>query len=309
MIKITSKALFLLIILVSITNCSKEDELSSGNELQMTEREQAIFEYNENYLGSEIHDPGWTGNIATCDAGSVPQTTHDLVTKRLNYFRELVGLNTITLDESQFDKYQHTALLMKANNQVSHYPPETWACWTEDSADGASDSNLTSSHSTDAITSFIEDRGQNNKAVGHRRWILHSSKTKFSYGTTNSTMSLAVKGVANGNTQIPTFIAYPPNGYVPRQLVFSRWSFSIPNANFSAADIKMKGPEGDIDLNIVSNEYNQFSFIGDNTIVWEPQGVITNSSTDQSYTIVVSNVENTTQSSYTYEVTIIEPEE
>jgi len=206
------------------------------------------------------------------------------VIKRINYFRRLVGLNdNTTLDVSQFEKYQETALMMKVNGKTNHFPPDTWTCWTENGYDGATKSNLVLSHSTTAITNFIKDPGASNVDVGHRRWILHSPKTQFSYGTTNTSMALGVIGVTEGNTQIPQFIA---------------------DADFSSANVTMSGPNGNISLAVVSTT---LANVGDNTIVWEPLEIITNSTNDVSYTVDVSGVANAPQSSYNYTVTIIKP--
>ena len=89
--------------------------------------------------------------------------------------------------------------MMTANNQLSHSPPNTWLCFTAQGAAGAASSNLalgTSSHSVNAVANFIEDFGSNNSAAGHRRWLLHSAKTSFSYGTTNTTTAIYVFGAA-----------------------------------------------------------------------------------------------------------------
>ena len=273
----------------------------------MTKKDSIIADYRDYYLGSELTDPGWTGKVDGCDAGTAPQSTHDKVTMRLNYFRRLAGLNdNITLDVSKFARYQQTALMMKANNTLNHNPPNTWICWTSDGASGASTANLAiGSNATAAITAFMRDNGSGNQPVGHRRWILHSAKMQFSYGTTNSTMALGVIGVANGNTKVPPFIAYPPDGYIPQTIVFGRWSFSVPGANFSAAQVNMKNESGsDITVNVVSRTDNGY---GDNTIVWEPQGIVTNSDSDISYTVTVSGITGAPQSSYNYTVTIVKP--
>ncbi len=273
----------------------------------VTERDKAVEDYNLNYLGSNVDDPGWTGNTATCDAGTVPQSTHDKVLQRINYFRRLVGLNdNTTWDVAKFPEFQQAALIMKANNSISHDPPSTWTCWSSSGASGAGSSNLAiGTHSSAAITLFIEDPGTGNEVVGHRRWILHSAKTQFSYGTTNTTMSLGVIGVAGGNQQIPPFIAYPSPGYFPQQLVFPRWSFSIPGAIFTSANVTMTGPNGDnVPLNIIARSHNLF---GDNTLVWEPSSIITNSSNDINYTVNITGVSSAEKSDYNYTVTIIRP--
>ncbi len=272
---------------------------------ELTSRETALEDYNTNYLGSEVSDPGWTGSTETCNAGTLPQATHDKVIKRINYFRRMVGLNdNTTLDPSKYGMYQDAALMMKANNALNHTPPDTWICYTQNGYSGASTSNLAlGAHASNAVTLFIYDPGASNTSVGHRRWILHSAKTQFSYGSTNSSMSLGVIGVAGGNTKIPAFIAYPPNGYIPQTLTFPRWSFGIAGADFSAATVTMTGDSGNIPVTIISAGGNY----GDKTIVWEPQGIVTNSNADVSYTVTVSGIAGAAQTSYTYTSIIFKP--
>lgn len=283
-------------------SCKKKDDAP-----ELNDRDAAIEDYKNNYLGSSVTDPGWTGKTAGCDAGTAPQATHDMVIKRINYFRRMVGLNdNTTLDASKFPMYQQAALIMKANSQLSHTPPNTWTCWTQSGFDGAQTSNLSlGNHSVNSITSFMMDNGTNNKPAGHRRWILHSAKTQFSYGTTDASMSLGCIGTAGGNTKIPEFIAYPPKGYIPQALVFQRWSFGLPGADFSNATVTMKGPVGAVALTVVSKTDNGY---GDNTIVWEPTGIVVNSAADMVYTVTISGIGGAAKnSSYTYSTTIIKP--
>jgi hypothetical protein len=264
-------------------------------------------DYIENYQGSAITDPGWTGNISSCNDGTAPQTTSDKVIRRINYFRRLVGLNdNTTLNASKFPVYQQATLIKKANGQLSHAPTNTWTCWTQAGFDGAQTSNLSlGSHPVNAITVFMADNGPNNISAGHKRWILHLAKTQFSYGTTDVSMSLGVIGTAGGNTNISEYIAYPPNGYIPQSLVFPRWSFGIPGADFSNSSVSMNGPHGNIAVNVVSKTNNGY---GDNTIVWEPAGVITNSAADMIYTITISGIGGAAEkSSYTYKTIMIKP--
>ena len=272
------------------------------NPCPLSARDSVALDYNTNYLGSAVSSPGWTGDESVCNAGTVPQSTHNAVIKRINYFRRMVGLNdNCTLDTTKFAMCQETALIMRANNQLSHTPPSSWLCWTSTGYTGAGSSNLSlGNHSVNAVMSQIRDDGANNSSAGHRRWILYSPRTKFSYGTTSNTMALYVF-ISGSNTQIPEYIAYPPKGYVPQQLVFNRWSFGKPGANFSAATVTMTGPSGNVPLTVnpVATGY------GDPTIVWEPTGIITNSTGDVTYTVTVSGIVGAPQTSYTYNVVII----
>jgi hypothetical protein len=66
----------------------------------------------------------------------------------------------------------------------------------------------------------------------------------------------------------------------------------------------MTGPSGNVPLTVVSKTDNGF---GDNTIVWEPAGIITNSAADVTYKVTVSGITSAPKSSYTYNVTLIKP--
>jgi hypothetical protein len=290
-----------------LNSCSKEEETVEPDPQPqiMTARDSAVQDYNANYLGSAITNNGWTGSTTTCTAGTVSASSDIAVIKRINYFRRLVGLNdNCTLDPSLNSQEQEAALMMSANSSLSHNPPTTWSCYTQAGHDGAASSNLAlGNNSSSAIWAFIDDFGSGNSAVGHRRWILHSRKQRFCYGSTSSAMALYVF-FTDTNTHVPSFIAYPPDGYIPQQLISSRWSFSIPNADFSASTVTMTGPSGNIPLTVVSSTANGY---GDNTIVWEPVGINTTSTADVNYTVTVSNIASDVQTTYTYTTTIFKP--
>ena len=290
-------------------SCSKDDSSDSVTPVTPSSnplRDAALADYNSNYLGSIVSSTGWTGNTSTCSAGTVSQTTHNAVIKRINYFRRMVGLNDqCTLDTTLFAQQQETALIMSANNALNHNPPNTWLCWTSTAAAGAGSSNLAlGSNSSGAVSAFIQDNGTGNQVVGHRRWILHSRKQEFSYGSTNNAMALYVFN-SDTNTVVPDFIAYPPKGYVPQSLVYSRWSLGIPGAGFGGATVSMTGPGGtSVPSTIVSSTDNGY---GDNTLVWEPTGINTTSTADISYTVTVSGITGADSTSYTYTVNLFKP--
>ena len=207
---------------------------------------------------------------------------------------------------------------MYANNALSHFPPNSWKCYTTEGYNTAGISNIAlgspSYHSSKTITGWIQDDGSNNAVVGHRRWMLFSRAKEFGLGcTTGSSVLHCIEHTGDdlpANT--PEYIAYPPN-YIPQSLVFARWSFAVPNpasfysgVDFSAATIKMTNNSGaNVPLNIISSVDNGY---GDQTIVWEPQGVITNSTGDLKYHVVIDNVVfNGVTKKYEYDVNIIKP--
>ena len=273
-------------------------------------RQQVLDDYNANYLGSEVTNLGWTGSVSGCNAGSVSGDADAKVAQRVNFFRRQVGLpDQITIDSSVQSKVQEAALIMLANNTLTHSPTSGMTCYTTGGAEAAGKSNLGyGNHSSSTVTSYIQDAGSNNTGVGHRRWIRYSKLNKVEHGSTSSTNALWVIGyTAGSSTSLPEFVSWPPMGYVANALVFSRWSFSIPNqsANFSAANITMTNSSGG---NISLTKETLANGYGDNTIVWVPTGINTASATDVTYRVNITGVTiGTSSKSYSYDVTLFNP--
>jgi len=273
-------------------------------------REMALVDYEANFVGSNLANCGWTGSTAGCNPGTVSQESHNKVVQRINYFRRICGLpDNVTLNAANNTKCQEAALIMKANNQLNHYPPNSWTCWTDAGYEGAGNSNIALGfHSTAAVAAYIDDFGANNKPVGHRRWLLYTKGLVMGHGSTDNTNAIWVMQ-SGGSTPsgLPEFIAYPPKGYVPAPLIYDRWSFAIPGADFGNATVVMKDNTNTaVTCNIISKTDTG---MGDNTIVWEPADVNTSGTTDLTYTVTVSGIKvGADTKSYTYGVTIIQPD-
>jgi hypothetical protein len=311
--------LFLLTIVISsviVTSGCKKDKNDDNNNGQLTEREQAIKDYEDNYIGSFVADPQWTGSVNGCLPGSISQDARNKVIQRLNYFRRICGLNDdVTENTSQHQACQEASLIFKAENNLSHFPPQTWACWTQNGYNAAGKSNIawgtaTSGdfcvHSTYGVTGFIEDPGAGNEKVGHRAWFLLPGLNALGVGSTNSTSCMMWENNFGTSTVTPDIITYPPKGYVPNQIIFPRWSFSIPGgATYSGCSVTMTDGNGaNVPLNIIHKGTNSGGW-PDPQLVWEPQGINLQSPNDQTYTITVTGVSGAAQADYTYDVTIV----
>ena len=274
------------------------------------DRQQIVDNYNNIYLGSEVStlQLGWTGNINTCDPGTITTLALNNTLDRINYFRDLVGLpSDIIFDPILNQKCQEAALIMSANGANNHFPPPNWSCYSADGASAAENSNLALNlHSSDAITGLIEDPGINNYHVGHRRWLLFTRANTFGTGSTDNTNATWVIDVPSFNAPFYEFVCYPSEGFFPAPLVFNRWSFGMPNADFSNTTISMTDEQG---INIPLTIQPLLIGAGDNTIVWEPdQSYINlNSLEDIKYTVTISNfsVFGTNIPDYSYEVIIM----
>jgi hypothetical protein len=289
-----------------------------GNRWQMRDYYNTVYQYGS---GLEM---GWTGNYSTGDEGTVSPEWQDATLNRINYFRQMAGVPAdVVFDPVLSAKCQKSAFMMSANNKYSHTPPSNWLYWSQDAYDAAHSGNLAlGSTGIDSIKGYISDFGSNNKAIGHRRWILYPGTSVMGNGDVPGT-DPSTRPASNVLWVIPQawgdrpatrdeFVAWPPRGYVPSDIVYSRWSFSYPDADFSNTIVSMSSNGQAIPLAIDSRQ-NGF---GDNTIVWIPNGMSTSRFTtwptptsDQPVTVTLQNVGvNGTPRSFSYTVVIFDPD-
>lgn len=266
---------------------SENEEIPTDNAAKLT----AKMLYDDYYVASSTTsaDMPWTGDEPSCEPGAVPQSTKDKILARLAYYRIAAGLNnTIVENPDKSNKAQHAALMMHANGELDHFPPNTWKCYTADGEDGAGNSLLTISKNAEAIDSYVQDYGSANGPVGHRRWLLWPRLQEIGIG--NSSVTNAIWVLGNPGTppsDAPEFVAWPPEGYVPNTVVYPRWSFSIKDADFTSAQISMTDQSGNSIALTIEALDNQF---GDRTIVWIPNDINLNASQDVLYSVNIKNV-------------------
>ncbi len=283
-------------------------------------RQDSLNFFLEQYLTSEGVGINWTGDHGSCNPGTTGQAFQQAVLRRINYFRAMAGVpaEVIFSDESNL-KAQAAALLMSVNRQLSHSPPTSWTCYSADGAQGAGSSNLyLGVYSWSAVTGYMKDPGSGNNFAGHRRWILYPQTQVMGTGdippTQNYPPANALRVFDSHMWEArpvtrEEFVAWPPPGYVPYQVVFPRWSFSYANADFSGASVSMESNASALSINqaAVVNGY------GENTLVWIPLGLNDGaawpfSGTDTTYTVAIHNVVINSQSrDFTYKVIVFNP--
>lgn len=179
----------------------------------------------------------WVGSTSSCDAGLTSDGTKQAVLDRVNWFRALAGVSpTVTLDRQKSELAQAAALVMAANYALSHDIDEGWRCFSEAAAEGASNSNLfLGVAGADSIDGYVEDPGASNIDVGHRRWVLSRGLSSIGTGDTYNSNALFVIGENaefDGVTRRSDgVVSWPPEGYVPVEVVYPRWSISIPEVD------------------------------------------------------------------------------
>ncbi|MEZ5399496.1 MAG: BACON domain-containing carbohydrate-binding protein [Bryobacteraceae bacterium] len=273
---------------------------------------------------------GWTGAITGCVVGGTTQTYKDAVLQRINWFRGMAGVPAgVTLDGALGAKDSDAALMISANQELSHFPPPSWQCYTAAGADASGHSNICIWYGAfddpGCVELYIRDHGVNNDVVGHRRWLLFPSTTVMATGDVRQSVSSgATYPTANAIWVLPSsypprpatrddFVAWPPKGYVPYQVVPPRWSISYPSANFSGANVTMTRGGSSIPLVLepIENGY------GENTLVWvannlDPDNFQSNwarPTGDETVHVTVANATvGGSPRTFTYDVVIFDPD-
>lgn len=283
-----------------------------------TSRAESRYQFQVYYLTTGNVDIGWQGDLGSCNAGTTSGNYREAILRRINYFRSMAGVPDIKgLDPVYNQKAQAAALMMSVNRDLNHHPPANWVCYTAAGSEAAGRSNLGFGFSGTGVISdgYMSDFGADNFPVGHRRWILYpqtqwmgTGDIPFSDGY-SSANALWVIDLAHMDRPRPTtrdlFVAWPPPGYVPFQVVYPRWSFAWPGANFDQATVTMTHAGQGIPVAVRPVVYGY----GENTLVWEPGAPLNNApAADTRYTVVVDNVLIDGQARrFSYEVIVFDP--
>lgn len=308
---------------------------TSALSVNTASREEVRQFYRAIYFASENVPMGWTGSYATGNAGDTSSAFKEATRLRVNFFRALVGVPAgITFNAVYSRKDQQAALMESVNAladnvlTLSHTPPTTWRFYTAEGAEAAANSNLTyGTAGPDAINSYVKDSGSNNAAAGHRRWLFVPQTLQMGTGDVPGDGTFA-RAAANalwildttpgGTLRSPrpatrtTHITYPPAGYVPYSLVWPRWSFSTPGADFSGATVTMTRGGQAVATRLEPLAAN----IGEPTLVWAYDNLDASSDTpharptgDTIYTVTVANVRiGGSPQNFSYTVTVFDPE-
>lgn len=243
---------------------------------------------------------GWNGDLGSCVAGEPSEQSQAASLSAVNYMRVLAGLPTVTLDPNLSRRSQEAALILAANEIISHDLPRSARCWSQAGYDGAKYGNLAlgqgyapgalaATTGPRAVVSYMKDPGEGNGLVGHRRWLLYQSLAQIGNGDTETSNSIYVLGKGRRSVA-PSWVAWPTAGFFPRELEPSgRWSLSHPKADFRKAKVTVITPQGQVPVTL----YPVRTDIGDNTISWDmdlPDAFDSDPAADYPVTVKVSGI-------------------
>ncbi len=284
--------------------------------IDVSDREQVRAAWYTIYQSSENIDIGWTGNHANCVAGEPSAEYLAATLSRVNYYRAMAGVpSNVVINPAAQQIAQETALAQSANSGMTHNVPADWRCRTQNAVDGAATANL-AGPGPGGIDGYVRDGGPINTHAGHRRSMLNPIIVSLGLGNVGNGPGLTGRGAMHfGDERAPArpatrteYVAWPPAGFSPYQIVHPRWSFALPNGDFSAATVTMSRAG----VNLGAQIESRADWAGPG-IVWIP-GNITQPeawprpATDETFTVTVANViVNGAPQSFTYDVTVFDP--
>jgi hypothetical protein len=233
----------------------------------------------------------WTGNVDACDAGDLPADARANALRLVNLYRSLAALPPVADDPGMNAKDQQCALMMRANNMLSHTPPNTWKCWTQDGATAANGSNIGTAPAVTSVDGYMLDPG-NPTTIGHRRWILSNSLGPIGIGGTDrSSCLMTLGGTGRAGKQ---WTAWPSPGAFPFQaMTASRqstvdvtgWSIQSDSINLGSAQVTVMSDGAPLAVMVTQLGANYGSRYA---IRFNPQGWTTQAG--KKYSVAVSGV-------------------
>lgn len=274
--------------------------------------------YDEVYQASRGVASQWNGDTAACLPGTNSLEYSEATILRVNYFRAMAGLPAdVVLKVDWSEGCQAAALCCAAANRVSHFITSDWPCYTAAAAASAATSNLLiGDRGPTAIDLYLDDSGPENSYVGHRRWVLYPPQKAMGTASVPSAAPhfgvnvLRVIGGHGPRPAVPESVMWPPSGFVPFQIIprrSGRWSFSLPGADFSGAQVTMSQAGAPVALTV--EPLHNDRGVADNTLVWRPEGVpIRAPAEDLRYSVRIQGVRvDGVPRDFDYDVVIIDP--
>ncbi len=254
---------------------------------------------------ADLSEGQWSGSVSPCAAGTLDDTGKNNALKLINLYRFIADLPPVTHDPAKNQSAQECALMMDANNQLSHSPPSAWTCYSMNGATAAGRSNICSTRAVRCIDMYMSDFG-NETTIGHRRWFLSNQLGTIGIGgTTGGSCHHVIGGTG---TAAKPWLAFPPPGPVPLELIripgnpsvdSTGWTVQSYSAPYSLAGAAVTVTEGGVSKPVTVTQ------LGDNygsrwAIRFNPVGWTTEAG--KTYQVTVTAPALSTPISYAVEV-------
>lgn len=199
--------------------------------------------YSKKSGSTQVAQTGWDGISKSCKYGSIPDSTQQKVTDRINYFRQNAGVRDIvTYNKNQAQKCQEASVMYAPIGVFTREPtPETHLCYSQEAAEAARFGQMVKDNNP-AIAATVLMSDEKSEELYNRQYILAPHGLYYGFGASeNNTVFWMVHPedkLIDSAYYDKNYISWPPQGYCPRMFLFSKWSFSM-NADLSKAKVEV----------------------------------------------------------------------
>jgi uncharacterized protein YkwD len=251
---------------------------------------------------ADLSEGTWTGDVTSCTPGDIGATARANALRLVNLYRALAQLPAVVTDPTRDAQDQACALMMRANNTISHTPPTTWTCYTADGATAAGSSNVSSGRAVSSVDLYMIDSG-NATTIGHRRWILSNSLGPIGIGGTDKASCMwTLSGTGKAGK---AWTAWPAPGQIPLQAVSPRgttvdttgWSVQSDGINLANAQVTVTvdGAAQPVTVTQLDANYGSKYAIRFNPTGWTTQA-------GKTYSVAITNI----PTAISYDVQIVD---
>ncbi|HEY6078591.1 MAG TPA: CAP domain-containing protein [Polyangiaceae bacterium] len=181
---------------------------------------------------ANLDEGTWSGSVGTCSVGDISVEGRANALRMVNLVRWLADLPAVTTDTASDQQAQACALMMTANDQLSHEPPMSWDCYSELGADGAGSGNISSGPGVESVLSYMVDAG-NATTLGHRRWILSNELGPIGLGSAGDDGASCMRVFGGEGEANKAWLAWPPPGAFPVQAYRDRFNRQLDDTGWS----------------------------------------------------------------------------
>jgi len=181
---------------------------------------------------ASLDEGTWSGSVDTCMAGDISADGRANALRMFNLVRWLADLPAVVTEDERNQQAQACALMMTANEALSHDPPADWLCYTELGKKGASTSNISSGPGVSSVLSYMVDDG-NLTTFGHRRIILANDLGPIGLGSAGKGGSSCMQNIGGTGKATKPWMAWPPPGAFPMQAYSDQYKRSLDNTGWS----------------------------------------------------------------------------
>jgi uncharacterized protein YkwD len=181
---------------------------------------------------ANLSEGTWSGSVSSCTVGDISADGRESALRMVNLMRWLADLPAVTTDDMSNKQAQACALMMTANDELSHSPPMSWKCYSADGASGAGSGNISSVPGVESVLSYMVDPG-NATTLGHRRWILSNGLGPIGLGSAGNGGASCMRVFGGKGKANKAWMAWPPPGAFPLQAYKDRYNRFLDDTGWS----------------------------------------------------------------------------